>query len=499
MTSYSWTHQLDAFRFAEHKPASLLAMAMGTGKSKVAIDLLTSWRCRRALILSPVSVRAVWRREFQRWAPDRFVVEILEQGTVREKTRSIAERALHASTGPRGLAVVVNYESAWRDPLGSWILSQFWDAAILDESHRVKAHSTRISKFVSKLAARAGRRLCLTGTPMPHSPLDVFGQFRFLDWRLFGRRWTPFRASYARRDNPSIPQAITGYQNLDQLQQRFGRIAYQVSASVLDLPEVSHHSRMFRLPPKAARVYHELERDFFAQLESGVVTAANVLVKTLRLRQVVSGFVQPDDDDAIAELHTGKADLLADLLEDLGQPCVVFADFRHDLKLIRKTVEKLSLAYGELSGARKDLTEHATIPEGIDVLGVQYQSGGLGVDFSSVRYCLFFSPTYSLGNHEQALARVHRPGQRHPVHYYYLVAENTVDQTVYGALRKKADVIRTLLKGANYAIADRTDRRECGDGQGGPGRPGGELPGASQNAQSTAESTGSRRTPAGRT
>jgi SNF2 family DNA or RNA helicase len=447
----SWQHQLEAYHFAVDKPASLLAMAMGTGKSKVAIDLLTNWSARRVLILCPVSVRNVWRREFRKWAPDVFCPLILETGTVKQKAHQV-ERAFSSFTAEdRRMAVVVNYESAWRKPLGALLLQQEWDCVVLDESHRAKAHSSRISKYVQVLADKAQRRLCLTGTPLPHSPLDVFGQYRFLDWRLFGKRWTPFKHSYG-VPHPYIQNALlpNAFRNLDILKERFGRIAYQVGADVLDLPPVSHHTRTCTLPPMAAKIYADMERDFFAEIEAGVVTAANVLVKSLRLRQVVSGFIQPDGSDELVDVHDGKTDLLRDLLTDLGEPCVVSAEFRYDLRTIRRTAEKLGLVYGEVSGRQNDLTEHATIPDGIDVLGVQYQSGGVGVDLSRVRYCILYSPTYSLGNHDQFLARVHRPGQEQHVHYYYLVAEKTIDELVYKALRKKREIVDIILSGYSH-------------------------------------------------
>jgi SNF2 family DNA or RNA helicase len=441
----SWKHQTDAQRFAHDRPATMLAMAMGTGKSKVAIDLLLQWNCGRVLVLCPVSVRNVWKREIRKWADREFSVCVLEKGTVKDKTH-VAQLAI---LGSLPTVVVVNYDSAWREPLGSWLLKDRWDCVILDESHRAKAHNSRISKFVARLADKAKRRLCLTGTPMPNSPLDVFGQYRFLDSRYFGKRWTAFKASYAECNNPSIPQQITGYRNLDKLKQWFGRIAYQVGPEVLDLPEVTHDTRTCTLPPLAARIYRDLESDFYAELEGGLVTAANVLVKTLRLRQVVSGFIQPDDTDALVDLHDGKADLLADLLQDLGEPCVVFAEFRRDLRTIRKMAERLKLTYGEVSGAANDLSEDATIPPGIDVLGVQYQSGGVGVDLSAARYGIYFSPTWSLGNYEQSLARLNRPGQKGPVVYYHLVCEGTIDEKVYRALRAKKNVIESILGGEN--------------------------------------------------
>ena len=105
-------------------------------------------------------------------------------------TRKKLERAaegLKLATARRGPAIViVNYESAWRKPLGQWLKDQHWDLLIMDESHRIKNASGETSRFVSQLSDRSRRRLALTGTPMPHSPLDIYAQYRAIDKSIFG-------------------------------------------------------------------------------------------------------------------------------------------------------------------------------------------------------------------------------------------------------------------------------------------------------------------------
>lgn len=442
-----WAHQSAAYDFAFGKSATMLAMDMGTGKSKVVVDLAVNWGCKTILILCPVSVRNVWRREFAQHAGEPVNVIVLEKGTVATKMERAAEAVRLATLRNEAVAVVVNYESAWRLPFGPFALGTDWDLVVLDESHRCKGHRTQIGKFVDRLRLQAKRRLCLTGTPMPASPLDVFGQYRFLDPGIFGRYWTRFKRTYARCQNAAIPQMITSYQNLDDLQERFARLAYRVSADVLDLPPVSHDVRAVEVSPKARKAYNELANEFITDLEGGYVTASNALVKTLRLRQVVSGFLQLDETETLVELDYGKETALLDLLADLPstEPVVVFAEFRHDLDVIRRVAAHLGRHYGELSGRQHDLTQQATIPPEIQILGAQYQSGGVGIDLTAARYAVYFSPTYNLANYEQSLARLHRPGQRGHVQYYHLVAENTIDEVVYKALEKKRNVIEEVM------------------------------------------------------
>jgi SNF2 family DNA or RNA helicase len=73
-------------------------------------------------------------------------------------------------------------------------------------------------------------------------------------------------------------------------------------------------------------------------------------------------------------------------------------------------------------------------------------AGGLGIDLTAARRCVYYSLGFSLGDYEQSLARLHRPGQGHPVTYYHLVAEGTVDRRVYRALSKRRDVVESVLE-----------------------------------------------------
>jgi len=444
----AWRHQLVGFAFADILDAALQGMGMGTGKSKVAVDLAVNWNCETILILCPVSVRGVWRREIELHAGRPVSVCVLEKGSTKDKVHVASGAMKLGAALRRPVAVVVNYETARMEPFASWSLGVDWDLVICDESHRIKAHNSAISKYAAKLARRAKRRLCLTGTPLAQSPLDLFGQFRFLDPGLFGTSWHHFSNRYAVKGNPHVPQQITGYKNQEELQERFRLITYQCSAAdVLDLPEVMHEERTCELSPAARKAYRQLEAELLADLGTGVVTANNALVRLLRLQQLASGYLVEDDTNRFHRLDTGKQDLLSDLLEDAGgEPFVVFCRFKPDLAAVRDICEKRRLRYGELSGTAKDgLNERGEMSPSIDVLGCQIQSGGVGIDLTRARYAVYYSLGFSLAEFEQSLARLHRPGQTRPVCYYHLIAERTVDRRIYAALRARKDAIDAVL------------------------------------------------------
>jgi SNF2 family DNA or RNA helicase len=325
---------------------------------------------------------------------------------------------------------------------------QRFDLLILDESHRIKSPSGKTSRWVSRLAQTCKRRVALTGTPMPHSPLDIYAQFRALAPHEFGYSFVRFRNRYAKMGGYGGKQ-VTGFQNMDDLQERMSRWTYQADRSVLDLPDALHHRVPIELSAKARKLYRDLDADFCAQVLDGEITAANALVKLLRLQQLTSGRVTVENESAtrLVQVDTSKQDALAELLRDLpqGEPVVVFGRFTSDLASVHEAAAANNRRSLELSGSRRELEEWQA--GYAPVLAVQIQAGGTGVDLTRARYCVYLSVGFSLGDYEQSLARVHRPGQGRTVHYYHMVASDTIDQKVYDALSNRKQVVETVLDG----------------------------------------------------
>lgn len=440
----SWNHQLQAYHFAKSQPAVMLAMKMGLGKTKVAIDLIWNRNHRRTLVVCPNKVQSVWETQIAQYAGDDDYVVVGEtKGTIEKRAQTIARRVLDAKRLGKRIIVIVNYEAAWRDAMARVIFAAEFDFVILDESHRIKAPGGKASQFFSKLGDVTPYKLCLTGTPMPHSPLDIYAQYRFLDKGIFGTSFAMFRARYAVMGGYGGYE-VKGYQNLDDLTKRFERIAFQSDAD-MGLPEPIHIVRRVGLDRKTMQVYQQMYHTFTADVQTGKVTAANALSKLLRLQQITSGYL-PVESGRVEQIGTEKRDELADIFEDLDihEPVVVFARFRHDLDQIRIATEASGRTYAELSGRANDLREWQDGKK--DVIGVQIQAGGVGISLARARYCIYYSLGYSLGDYEQSLARVQRPGQKNQAIYIHLIAENTVDERVYNALSRRKEVIADILE-----------------------------------------------------
>lgn len=442
-----WAHQDRAIEFALERSATLLYMGLGTGKSRCAIEVARRSGAKRILILCPLSVCDAWSDQFAKFGPE-ATIAILNKGAVKSKAKRAAEADSRAWAYSHPLVVVVNYESARAGAMANYIGQHHWDLLVIDESHRAKSPSGTTSRWLSRIAPKCARRLALTGTPMPHSPLDVYAQFRALDPSIFGWSFVKFRRRYAVMGGFQGKQ-VQSFQNLDQLQERMGRITYQASRDVLDLPEAIHERRVVDLGAKAQRMYREMETDFCTRVREGEVTAANALVKLLRLQQMTSGrvTVETETHAELVQVDDAKQKALADIFTDLpaDEPVVVFGRFRADLAAVHAAAEATGRESLELSGSRRELGEWQ---QGVaPVLAVQIQSGGTGIDLTRAAYCVYLSTGFSLGDYEQSLARVHRPGQDRTVFYFHILARGTVDEQVYGALRKRKQVVEAILDG----------------------------------------------------
>jgi SNF2 family DNA or RNA helicase len=428
---------------------------MGTGKTFSTILAAEIVNPTRMLIACPVAVVPAWASQWRQHVKHTKRIIAPLTGPITKRTAHL--KSLIGSGMP--FVAITNYEGVWRESLGKLVLNTDWDMVVCDEIHRIKDPRGKASKFFADLRSKAHRRIGLTGTAMPNNPLDLFGQMRFIDPALFGDNYYAFVARYGIKGGFEGKQVLA-YKNLDEMHAKFYTVAHRVmKRDVLDLPPVTHQVVEVDLGAKAMAIYSEIEGSFVARVELGEITVDNALVELLRLQQITGGCVKTDDGIE-HEVDTSKADALAELLGDLpnDEPMVVFCRFTHDIQAVKATCEKLGRTCAELSGHANELAQWQD-GEFTDI-AVQIQAGGVGVDLTRAAYCTYYSLGFSLGDYEQSLARLDRQGQTRPVNYYHLIANGTVDQRVYGALKAKTKVVESVLKevsnheycnGRNYA------------------------------------------------
>ena len=459
-----WEHQLKALEYLYKRDAAALYTDMGTGKTKVMIDLIINRGFKRVLITCTSKGCDVWQREFAKHSnlQPEMVLNLSGVSTA-NKVTMIKSTPLRTILNNKNntLIIICNYEGVWREPFASLLLTKKLgiDCVICDESHRIKSPGSKCSRFLTKIGKRVPHRYLVTGTPLAENPVDIYAQYRFLDQSIFGTRLDDFRNQYENLDVDRTTQvgyrildSKQPYKNLDELHEKMFSCAFKADSS-LKLPSQRNIVTKFRISSKAEKAYKELTKEGVLEYQSGTLEVENILNMSQRQQQIVSGYVPVISDEGESRyinIDSSRCEVLEELLQGLpkNEPVVIFAKFRKDLKNIKSVCEKLSRGYSELSG------EVDTEPDWqngkTQILGVQYSSGSEGIDLTKSRYCIYYSYTTSLAQYLQSKKRIHRPGQTRSVVYYHITAQlskgTSIDEKIVTALKGKKDVVDYIME-----------------------------------------------------
>jgi SNF2 family DNA or RNA helicase len=470
-------HQLIGERKMRGRRAFALLMAMRTGKTKTAIDdfgeMESAGEVRDLLVLAPAGVYRTWHDEFDKHAGadllDRARIHTWETGGgaghARAATRFMAERDDRV---PRIMLMnieALSYKTAGARELAAEFVGHRHAEVIVDESTTIKSHATNRTKFVIRALRDAGSyRRILCGLPTPQSPLDLFGQFTFLDENILGYAFTEFtlfRARYAKVVMTQLPgrkflvPLIRGFQNTDELYAKIEPHSYRIRLEdVKDLP-VTYQVRHVELTPEQKKAYDSLKKNAIAELEGGrLVTAQLVIVQMLRLHQILCGFVK-DSEGVVRELPEKRTAALLDLFEEYDGKAIVWCSY--DLS-IRRVAAALKDKYGEGSvalfwggnirereGEDKRFKEDPKCRFMVATPG----AGGRGWRWDVANLVVYYSSTNNLEHRDQSEERAKDMTKTDSTAYVDLIVPGSIDEKFIHALRRKID-LASVITGDAY-------------------------------------------------
>ena len=73
------------------------------------------------------------------------------------------------------------------------------------------------------------------------------------------------------------------------------------------------------------------------------------------------------------------------------------------------------------------------------------QTGGYGITLTAASTMIYYSNGYDLEKRTQSEARIDRIGQKFPMTYIDILAEDTVDERIVKALRKKINIATQVM------------------------------------------------------
>jgi SNF2 family DNA or RNA helicase len=464
-------HQIDALRTMWGKPAFALLMEQGTGKTKVTIDeagaLFIAGRLKRLLVLAPNGVHANWEDEIETHLPESIKRDVLvwNSGMTGKAWKTHQEQFLRSPPADTFSILLMNIEgmvSSRAYDLALEFMKQPLAGMIVDESSRIKNHKAGRTKKTTALGELACHKRILTGTPISQGPLDVFGQFNFLSPQLLGTKsFHVFKHRYAIWSLERNPQSgarfekLVEYKDLDHLQMKIAPHSFRVTKEdCLDLPEKLYTIHRVGMSKPQAKVYEAMKEELLYEIDREDLAPANTLVKLLRLQQIVGGFLpkEGEEDKSAVEAIEGvnpKMALLLELMESLPGKAIVWARFRSELEAIEKALRKahgrdaVVSYHGGITDLdqRRNAVKSFQVPESNPRFFVANpQAGGIGLQLTAATTVVYFSNDFSLETRLQSEDRAHRIGQTSNVQYIDLVARDSIDEQILGALRSKRSI-----------------------------------------------------------
>ena len=459
-----YAHQITALEKSWNKKVFAYFMEMGTGKTKVAIDnmamLYDNGKINGALIIAPKGVYKNW---YSQEIPYHLATHIkpktvLWQALINQKQQKLLDTLFEP--GLDFHILVMNVE-ACSTKKGVDFAARFLNShntfMVIDESTTIKNPGAKRTKNIVALGKYAKYRRIMTGSPVTKSPLDLYKQCEFLDEYLLDHSsYYTFRTRYAvmrkANFNGRSVEIVVGYKNLGELSDKLKPFSYRVlKDDCLDLPKKTFMKRVITLSAEQEKVYKQMKQMALAQLNGKLLTTANALSQLMRLHQITCGHFKANDGSTQV-LKNNRLNELSELLEEVEGKAIIWAHYQYDVQTILDAIKK---EYGEEAVVdyygktpneeRQDnIQKFQSDPRCRFLVGTP-STGGYGLTLTAASTMIYYSNGYDLEKRQQSEARIDRIGQEKPMTYIDIICEDTVDERIVKALRKKINIATEIM------------------------------------------------------
>lgn len=428
--------QISGARWLSSRRNALLADAPRCGKTGTAIMACDDEMADTVLVVTTASGRPVWRRAFAQWSPFK-----------RPNLR------------------IVGWPELTNAKTRSDLLKVKWDRIILDEAHAAKNFEAKRTQAVYGTLDDGGSRLlqatalfskakgvwCLTGTPLPHDPSDIYPMMRALcPERLLAdpskgwpdvTRYEDFRDRYCKWRPKKLSAwrsivVIMGGKNEAELRDRLDGFILRRTQQ-----DVGIRAPIYETLPLAVTLKE-------------LAAATDGLPATDVLRAASTG------DTRSLEMHLGplrrltgeiKARKVVEAVHEEfagGLDKIVLAYWHRDVGAILKE----GLAVYGVTGIDGSTTDRATPeqaflrPDGPRVFLAQLEAASEAIDLSSAAELWFVEIAFSPRIMAQMALRITNFTQTRTCFVKVCVLENSIDEAINEGLMRLWTTIREVLK-----------------------------------------------------
>ena len=459
-----YKHQLTALEKSWNKETYAYFMEMGTGKTKVLIDnmsmLYDKGKIDGALIVAPKGVIKTWyEQELPTHLPNHIEnVTVLWQPNITKGQQEKLESLFEIETS---LHILVMNVEAFSTDKGMKFASKFLNShkvlMAIDESTTIKTPTAKRTKNIIGLSKFAKYRRIMTGSPVTKNPLDLYTQCEFLDpFHLNHASFYSFRNRYAVMKSMHVRgrtiQVVHAFQNLGELSDKLQGFSYRVlKEDCLDLPPKNFTKRHIVLTGEQRKAYDQMKKTALATLNGKVTSTVTVLTQLMRMHQITCGHFTADDGTTQL-IPNNRVSELMNVLEETEGKAIIWANYQRDITNI---IESITKEYGPGSvvdyygltpqDQRQDnIRKFQSDPKCRFIVGTP-STGGYGITLTTANTVIYYSNGYDLEKRLQSEDRAHRIGQTKSVTYVDIICEDTVDEKITKALRKKINIASEVL------------------------------------------------------
>ena len=439
-----------------HKRCALFA-GMGLGKTVstlTALSTILTLEGGKVLVLAPKRVaQSTWPFEAKKWEHIRHLRVMPVLGSATERRDALRQDAdIYTMNYDNLVWLVEHYGDAWP-----------FTVVVADESTRLKSFRLRQggkrAQALAKVAhTKIERFILLTGTPAPNGLLDLWGQTWMLDaGQRLGRSFTAFKDRWF----------VTSYDGFGSSPQAHAQAEIQAALGDIcltldpkdwfDLNDPIVTNLYVDLPREARKLYKDMEKQMFLELDGHEVEAFSAAAKTQKLLQLANGslYLPPPDGipKAVKEwrpVHEAKLDALDSIIAEAnGMPVLVAYHFVSDLARL-----KAAFPQGRQLDANSKTIADWNAGK-IPILFAHPQSAGHGLNLQDGGNILvFFGHNWNLEDRLQIIERIGpvrqlQAGYNRPVYIYNILARDTVDELVLERVQTKREVQDILLDALN--------------------------------------------------
>ncbi|KAK9385667.1 SNF2 family N-terminal domain-containing protein [Lipomyces mesembrius] len=454
---------------------ALLADEMGLGKTLMTITLAWTllkqnpvWGqapvAKKVMIVCPVTLIANWKREFRKWLGRERVAVFAVDG--KAKLRDFTKGKVYQ-------VMLIGYEKLRL--VQSELKDVTFDLVVCDEGHRIKSANNKSAQALRSM--KTPRRVLLTGTPIQNDLGEFFSMIDFINPGLFDN-YNAFKRQFelpiirSRQPDARKQDIELGKARSEELSKLTKTFVLRRTADILAkyLPP-KHEFVVFCKPTwSQLEICNEL-------LESKVMKSliksddmSNHLRAITALKKVCSSpklllnttaadtFVSTIDPIKAKTARSGKLIFLESFLQQLhdetDEKIVLVSSFTQTLDLLQGLLADLALPFLRLDGTtamkkRQEIVDTFNAADQARSFAflLSAKSGGAGINLIGASRLILFDTDWNPSVDLQAMARIHRDGQKRPVYIYRLLTTGCIDEKIFQRQLTKKGLADNLMDG----------------------------------------------------